>query len=106
MAHYNKLLILDDQGRDNNFQMEMRVEFNYAPGTPATPDGDAGDPGELELLAVRVLRADSGKMEFYRPESDVMFKALKQHFETLDQQFMEKLEGSEVLWKLAEEAAA
>jgi carbon storage regulator len=34
MTRYNKLLILDDQGPDGNLRVEMRVEFNFWPGTP------------------------------------------------------------------------
>jgi carbon storage regulator len=59
MTKYNKLLILDDQGPLGNLRVEMRVEFNFWPGTPGsnreTPEHDAGEPDELELLAVKVL---------------------------------------------------
>ena len=99
MTRYNKLLILDDQGPLENLRVEMRVEFNFWPGTPGskheTPEHDAGEPDELELLAVKVLSADSGVVEFNRPESSMMFEAM-------DRYYMETLTESEILRNLAE----
>jgi hypothetical protein len=99
MTRYNKLLILDDQGPLGNLRVEMRVEFNFWPGTPGsnheTPEHDAGEPDELELLAVKVLSADSGVVEFNRPESSMMFEAM-------DRYYMSELTESEILKNLAE----
>ena len=92
MTRYNKLLILDDQGPLGNLRVEMRVEFNFWPGTP---EHDAGEPDEMELLAVKVLSADSGVVEFNRPESSMMFEAM-------DRYYMETLTESEILINLAE----
>ena len=99
MTRYNKLLILDDQGPGEDMRIEMRVEFNFWPGTSGsnreTPEADAGEPDELELLAVKVLSADSGVVEFNRPESSMMFEAM-------DRYYMETLTESEILKNLAE----
>jgi hypothetical protein len=99
MTKYNKLLIIDDQGPGENLQVEMRVEFNFWPGTPGsnreTPEEDAGEPAQLELLAVKVLSADSGVVEFNRPESPKMFEAM-------DRYYMSELTESEILRNLAE----
>jgi hypothetical protein len=101
MTRYNKLLILDDQGPDENLQVEMRVQFDFWPGRPARrsqhfedPD-DPGEPDELELLAVKVLSADSGVGALLRPESPKMFEAM-------DRYYMETLTESEILKNLAE----
>tara|TARA_R110000822_G_scaffold55345_5_gene140739 strand:+ start:314 stop:622 length:309 start_codon:yes stop_codon:yes gene_type:complete len=99
MTRYNKLLILDDQGPDENLQVEMRVQFDFWPGTSGsnqeTPEHDAGEPDELELLAVKVLSADSGIVEFNRSESPKMFEAM-------DRYYMSELTESEILRNLAE----
>ena len=103
MTRYNKLLILDDQGPDENLQVEMRVQFNFWPGRPARrsqhfedPD-DPGEPDELELLAVKVLSIDSGVWGFARDESP------ESVFELLDRRYMLELTESEILRNLAEE---